>query len=45
VEQDLRQRGLPWPRLAPGEAADLAAFVLTARGRAGVNRGDVKPRR
>lgn len=45
VEQDLRQRGLPWPRLAPGEAADLAAFVLTARGRAGAVRGDVKPRR
>jgi mono/diheme cytochrome c family protein len=28
MEQELRRLGLTWPRLAPGEAADLAAFLV-----------------
>ncbi len=31
MEQELRRRGLPWPRLEPGEAADLTAFLLGRR--------------
>jgi cytochrome c2 len=31
MEQELRKHGLPWPRLEPGDAADLAAFLLTRR--------------
>jgi cytochrome c2 len=27
MEQELGQRGLPWPRLMPGDAADLSAFL------------------
>jgi cytochrome c2 len=34
MEQELRKRGLAWPRLAPGDAADLTAF-LTGRRSAG----------
>lgn len=31
MEQELRKRGMAWPNLEPGEAADLAAFLLQAR--------------
>jgi cytochrome c2 len=31
MEQELRKHGLPWPRLEPGDAADLTAFLLTRR--------------
>ncbi len=31
MEQQLRQQGIAWPRLAPGEAADLAAFLVSRR--------------
>ncbi len=31
MEQELRQQGRAWPRLAPGEAADLAAFLVSRR--------------
>lgn len=31
MERELRTRGLPWPRLEPGEAADLTAFLLSRR--------------
>jgi mono/diheme cytochrome c family protein len=31
MERELRARGLPWPRLEPGEAADLTAFLLSRR--------------
>ncbi|HWP99266.1 MAG TPA: cytochrome c [Vicinamibacterales bacterium] len=33
MEEQLRRRGLVWPRFGPGEAADLAAFLLVSRGR------------
>lgn len=31
MQQELRARGLPWPRFEPGEAADLTAFLLSRR--------------
>ncbi len=31
MEQELRRAGVAWPRLAPGDAADLAAFLLAQR--------------
>lgn len=31
MEEELRKRGLPWPRLESGEAADLTAFLLSRR--------------
>ncbi|MBI2834570.1 MAG: cytochrome c, partial [Acidobacteria bacterium] len=31
MEQELRSRGLPWPRFQLGETADLAAYLLTRR--------------
>ncbi len=31
MDRELRTRRLAWPRLEPGEAADLAAFLLTRR--------------
>lgn len=31
MERELRARGLGWPRFAPGEAADLVAFLLQGR--------------
>jgi cytochrome c2 len=31
MERELRARGLPWPRLETGEAADLTAFLLSKR--------------
>jgi cytochrome c len=31
MERELRTRGLPWPRLEAGEAADLTAFLLSRR--------------
>ena len=31
MEQELRKHGLAWPRLEPGDAADLTAFLLTRR--------------
>ena len=31
MEQETRKHGLPWPRLEPGDAADLTAFLLTRR--------------
>lgn len=31
MEQELRSRGLVWPRLMPGEAADLTAFLVARR--------------
>jgi len=31
MEQELRQQGLAWPRFAPGEAADLAAYLVSRR--------------
>lgn len=31
MEEELRKRGLPWPRLEGGEAADLTAFLLSRR--------------
>jgi mono/diheme cytochrome c family protein len=31
MEQELRRLGLSWPRLAKGEAADLAAYLVGAR--------------
>ena len=31
MERELRSRSLPWPRLEPGEAADLTAFLLSRR--------------
>ena len=31
MEQELRKHGFPWPRLEPGDAADLTAFLLTRR--------------
>ena len=34
MDQELRRRGLAWPLLAPGEAADLTAFLLTTRSHA-----------
>ncbi len=39
MEEQLRKRGLGWPRFEPGDAADLTAFLLqrraSLRGRAG----------
>ncbi len=32
MDEELPQRGLPWPRFEPGEAADLTAFLLAKRG-------------
>ena len=29
MEQELRRHGLAWPRLEPGDAADLTAFLLS----------------
>ena len=34
MEQELRKHGFPWPRLEPGDAADLTAFLLARRGTA-----------
>ena len=34
MDKELRKRGLAWPLLAPGEAADLTAFLLTTRSHA-----------
>lgn len=31
MEQALRKHGFPWPRLEPGDAADLTAFLLMRR--------------
>jgi len=31
MDAELRARNLPWPRLDPGDAADLTAFLLTRR--------------
>jgi cytochrome c2 len=31
MDRELRARGLPWPRLEQGEAADLTAFLLAQR--------------
>lgn len=31
MEQEARKRGQTWPRLEPGDAADLAAFLLPSR--------------
>jgi len=31
MDAELRSRNLPWPRLDPGDAADLTAFLLTRR--------------
>lgn len=31
MEQELRRVGVAWPRLAPGDAADLVAFLLMPR--------------
>jgi hypothetical protein len=31
MEQELRRLGRAWPRFAPGEAADLAAFLIAKR--------------
>jgi cytochrome c2 len=31
MEQELRRHGIPWPRLEPGDAADLTAFLLSRR--------------
>jgi len=31
LEQELRRRGLSWPQLAQGEAADFAAFLVSKR--------------
>ena len=31
MEQELRKHGFPWPRLEPGDAADLTAFLLSRR--------------
>lgn len=31
MEQELRKHGLAWPRLEPGDAADLTAFLMTRR--------------
>lgn len=31
MEQELKSRGLVWPRLMPGDAADLTAFLVTTR--------------
>jgi mono/diheme cytochrome c family protein len=31
MDQELRKRGLAWPLLEPGDAADLTAFILTSR--------------
>ncbi len=31
MEQELRRHGLAWPRLEPGDAADLTAFLLSRR--------------
>ncbi|MBI4478263.1 MAG: hypothetical protein HY654_13900 [Acidobacteria bacterium] len=36
MEQELRKRALPWPRLESGEAADLTAFLLSRRDPPGV---------
>ena len=33
MEKELRKQGLVWPRFQPGDAADLAAFLLAKRGR------------
>jgi mono/diheme cytochrome c family protein len=33
MEEAAREQGMPWPRFAPGDAADLAAYLLTARQR------------
>ena len=35
MEQELRKQGRAWPRFAPGEAADLTAFLVAARRREG----------
>jgi hypothetical protein len=32
MERELKKRGLTWPRLAPGEPADLAAFLISKHG-------------
>jgi cytochrome c2 len=39
MEQELRKHGFPWPRLEPGDAADLTAFLLTRRGAAPAPKG------
>ena len=33
MDQELHKRGLAWPLLEPGDAADLTAFLLTSRAR------------
>jgi len=38
MEQELRKQGRAWPRFAPGEAADLAAFLLASRQGGGASR-------
>jgi cytochrome c2 len=35
MDQELHKRGLAWPLLDPGDAADLTAFLLTSRAQAG----------
>ena len=35
MAQEVRRTGQVWPRFAPGEAADLTAFLLSRRGRGG----------
>ena len=35
MEEELRKLGRAWPRLAPGDAADLAAFLIERRGKEG----------
>jgi Ni/Fe-hydrogenase subunit HybB-like protein/cytochrome c2 len=35
MDRELRARGLPWPRLEAGEAADLTAFLVSRRSVAG----------
>lgn len=31
MEQEMQRAGVPWPRLEPGDGANLAAFLLTQR--------------
>lgn len=38
MENEFHTRGLTWPRLEPGQAADLAAHLLSLRGAAAVRR-------
>jgi cytochrome c2 len=33
MERELQKRGMAWPRLEQGDAADLTAFLLVSRGR------------